>query len=226
MTARAWPDIVFSDQADRAVLSRAVQRGTLRRLATGIYSGAVDADPMEVARRHWREILAHALPGAVIADRSARSGRPGEDGVLTVIHGRRRPLEVAGLRIMPRRDPAMEEGVENLPDGLRTSSTARGLLDNLAGRGPRYLDRSAVERWVSDLVRDTGEERLNAIRDEARVLATATRRAFAFATLEHIIAVALATGDLDDLGDEATPGSPSATRPGSVSPVAPWRRTS
>lgn len=202
MTAATWGDIVFSDQADRAVLSRAVKRGTLRRLATGIYTGAIHGDPTEIARRHWREILAHELPGAVIADRSARTGRPDDDGILTVLHARRRPLDVAGLRILPRRDRAMDAGVVDLPDGTRMGTIARGLLDNLAATGERYLTRAEVERWLGDLLADHGEGRLNTIRDEARALALVTGRRAAFDRLDRIISAALATGVI---GDVATP---------------------
>jgi hypothetical protein len=195
----SWADVVFAGEADRAVLSRAVRRGTLRRLGTGIYTGAVDTYPDEVARRRWREILVHELPGAVIADCSARRGRPGDDGRLAVIHGRRRPLVLPGLEIVPRSDRAPDLGVIDLPDGVRLSTIARGLLDNVAGRGDRYLTAAEVEDWVVDLLNDHGEDRLNQVRDDARDLAVATGREAAFARLDRIVAAALATGAATDV---------------------------
>jgi hypothetical protein len=74
------------------------------------------------------------------------------------------------------------------------SSTARGLLDNVAGRGERYLPAEELEHWVSDILETHGEERLNQVRDEARDLATATGRHGAFRRLNQVIAAALATG--------------------------------
>lgn len=65
-----WPDIVFAGEADSAVLSRAVRRGTLRRVAAGIYTPHAVVSPEDVVRRHLWRIVAHELPGAVIADRS------------------------------------------------------------------------------------------------------------------------------------------------------------
>lgn len=194
MTASAWGDIVFAGDADGAVLSRAVRRGRLHRLGTGIYTGAVGEAPESVVRRCWREILAHALPGAVIADRSARRGRPDDDGRLAVIHSRRRSLELPGLRILPRPDAAPDLGVIELPDGSRASTIARGLLDNLGRRGDRYLTAGEVEDWVGDLLDAHGDAYLNRIRDEARTLAPAIGRSAAAGRLDRLIAAALATG--------------------------------
>ena len=86
--ARVWSEIVFSGDAARAVLSRAVARGTLRRLAQGIYTSAVDDDPAAVVRRNLFRIVGHELPDAVIVDRSARvvgtAARPGWSARWTV----------------------------------------------------------------------------------------------------------------------------------------------
>ncbi len=101
---RRWPDVVFSGEADPAVLSRAVRRMTLRRLAQGVYTGDVVADPADVVRRNLWRIVGHELPGAVIVDRSARSGGP-VDGLLIVDHPRSRPLTLPGLTVSPRRGP-------------------------------------------------------------------------------------------------------------------------
>lgn len=203
MTHSVWADVVFANEADRSVLSRAVKRGTLRRLATGVYTGAVEQAPEDVVRRNWREILVHQLPGAVIADRCARRGEPDRDGRLTVIHSRRRPLALPGLTIEPRSDRGPDLGVIELPDGLRMSSIARGLLDNVHGKGDRYLSGAEVEDWVDDLLRDHGDGRLNQIRDEARTLAGATGGSTAFGRLDRIISAALTTGTASDVESPA-----------------------
>lgn len=75
-----WPEIVFADQADSAVLARAVQRGSLRRVATGVYTGRTALAGEDVVRRQLWRIVAHELPGAVIADRSVLAGGLPADG--------------------------------------------------------------------------------------------------------------------------------------------------
>src|SRR5690606_23317499 len=67
-----WPttpgSVFFGDVASAATLSRAVRDGRIRRLARGLYSADLRADPAElVARNRW-VIVARLLPDAIIAD--------------------------------------------------------------------------------------------------------------------------------------------------------------
>ena len=201
----SWPEVVFSGDAAAPVLSRAVARGTLRRLATGIYTGAVTDDPADVVRRNVWRIVGHALPQAVIVDRSARRAGP-VDGVLTVDHPRRRPLQLPGLAVVPRRGPGPVAGDMGMPDELWISSTPRALLDNLApsrGAPGRYtLSYTEVEEWVDSLIRGRGEDGINRIREEARELAPVLGRERGFARLEAMIRAALTTGDASVLQSE------------------------
>lgn len=189
-----WPDIIFVDPSTRASLSQAARLGTIVRLAPGIYTGLILTDPSRVAREHWREILAHELPGAVLVDRSARRTGPDEQGRVFVVHTRKRPLAVRGLTILPRRGPTDVEGDIDIGDGLHQSSVARGFLDNLAGDGERYLSRAEIERWVTDILDDHGADRLSAIRDEARRLAPSLSRDVPMKRLDEIVSAALSTG--------------------------------
>src|SRR5437879_458996 len=100
-----WPDIVFAGEHDDAVLSRAVARGTLRRLARGIYSGDTVASSEAIVRRNLWRVLARQFPGAVIADRSVRSGGLPVEGRLFVVHSRQRPVALPGVTVHPRPGP-------------------------------------------------------------------------------------------------------------------------
>lgn len=200
MTARrAWPDLIFGDRASRANLSKAAKAGSIVRLAPAIYTGRTLADPARVTREHWREILAHELPGAVLVDRSARRTAPDGQGLLFVAHPRSRPLTMPGLSILPRRGPTDVAGDVDIGGGLRQSSVARGLLDNLSGPGPRLLDRGEIERWVTDLLDEGGPDRLNEVRDQARRLAPVLGRGAAMRRLDGIVAAALSTGSTNTL---------------------------
>lgn len=196
---QAWPAVVFSGDADPATLSRATSRGTLVRLGTGVYSGLTALTPEQVVRRHVWQIVGHKLPRAVVVDRSARAAGQVE-GVLIVDHPRRRPLELPGLVVLPRTGSGPVDG--DLPfmgNELHMSSTARQLLDNLdraRGSSRRTLSDEEVEAWVDQLVRDRGEEGLNRLRDQARLLAPILRRTSAMRRLDAIVAAALSTGDV------------------------------
>jgi hypothetical protein len=198
MAPSRWPDLVFADEAPRASLSRAVAAGRLRRIGRGIYTSSTE--PLEVVtRRRLPQILAHEFPGAVIVDRSARSGLPDVHGNIYVDHRRDRPLALPGVVIAPRPGPGPLPGDVLLPDGVYLSSPGRGLLDNAAGRGQRFLSIDEIEGWIADLLLQHGESRLNRIRDVARDVARQTDRMSAFERLSRIISAALATGPADDV---------------------------
>lgn len=97
-------------------------------------------------------------------------------GRLYIVHTRQRPLALPGLTIIPRPGPTGIDGETELGDGTLLSSPARGLLDNLASRGERYLTTDEIERWIAELLDTAGVERLNAIRDHARRIALALGR--------------------------------------------------
>ncbi len=194
-SSRRWPSIVWSADRQRASVSRAVDRGTLRRLAPGLYTGEVDSEPAEVVRRHLWEIIGHELPGAVISDRSARAAGP-VGGSLFVVHPRTRPLVLPGVVVRPRSGPAAVPGDTPLPFGIHLASATRTMLESLARPGGNRLERIEVEHWLDQLAAPDAERRLNQIRDRAREVAPMLRASTAAAELERLIAAALSTGDL------------------------------
>jgi len=170
----------------------------MTRLGPGIYTPCRDTEATVL--RNWAQIVAHEFPGATLVDRSARAGSPGEDGVLTVAHRRRRPLRLRGLTIVPRPGGVLP-GDTPIMLGLWLSSQGRAMIDNAAGSGARYLAQAELEAWIVDLAARGGTT-LNRVRDEARAVAETTGRSAAFARVDRLIAAALATG----------PAEPSATR--------------
>jgi fido (protein-threonine AMPylation protein) len=196
-----WPEVVFVGDLSRAALSRAATEGRAIRLGPGIYSGRPSAKPEDVVRRNWAQIIDHELPGAIITDRSARLAVPA-NGLLTVVHSRKRPLELPGLTILPRL------GVGHLPgdspmSSVWVASQSRALLENLRGAHQRYLTRGEIEAWIADILTSGGDSRLNYVRDEARKLAEIAGWQAEFGRLNAIIGAALSTQSVDILQTEA-----------------------
>ena len=182
-----WPTgvrtVFFDDVASRDMLSRAVAKGRIRRLAPRLYTADLLSDPAEiVVENRWR-ILGRMLPGAVIADRSAAENGSMREGVLFVVAGgNRRAVRLPGMEVRVRPGGPLAEPFEDLPwpDGLRMSSPARTLVDNLAtsrgrrGRVPRTLSLAELEDWLARKAILWGPERMGRLRDEAISLAEAT----------------------------------------------------
>ncbi|MDQ1565706.1 MAG: hypothetical protein QOF96_586, partial [Actinomycetota bacterium] len=129
----------FGDVASAAMLSRATKDARIRRLARGLYSADLRADPAElVARNRWT-VLARLVPDALIADRSAAEGGRPVGGALTIVSSdRKEDLVLPGLVIAPRPGPGPLADDLGWAEGLHLTSDARTLVDNLAvsrGRG-------------------------------------------------------------------------------------------
>ena len=209
MPPQDFPALVFANEVDRRILSRARAQGRLVRIAPGIYSGEVGYSAEVLARRYLWRIVAHVMPGAVIVDRSARDGGLGRDGTLYVVADRARPLVLPGITVFPRPGAPALPGDMSLPDGIHVAGEARGLLENLtpsrrtAAGTRRTLTRAEVEDWIEALLAGRGVEGVNRLRDQARQLAPALRREKELAALELIIGAALATREASHLTSAA-----------------------
>jgi fido (protein-threonine AMPylation protein) len=170
--------IVFAEDLPGSTLHDGVARGELVRLARGVYSSYVDADPADVVRRSWRDIVGRRFPGAVVSDRSAMWAQP-HDGYLFISSSRAASLVLPGLRVVSRKGPGPVDGDIALGSGVHLASRPRGLLDNTRPtrrRGslpPATLSRAELADWVDHLCSVDGTDRLRSYRDAAERLAGA-----------------------------------------------------
>ena len=200
--SRHTEEVVFADRMNCAWLSRSVSRGTMRRLARGIYTGSL-ADDTAIVRRNLWAIVGHEFPGAIISDRTGRHHVPA-DGRLMVVHQRRRPVELPGVTVVPRSGAGPLTGDVPLPFGIWGASPERGLLENLSGTGDRYLTIDEIEAWIVDIAAQlNGAQRLNDLRDRARRLAPALGLEPAVKRLNELISAALVTGPASVAHSEA-----------------------
>ena len=164
------------------MLARAVQEGRIRKLAPKVYSADLVSLPSEIiVENRWR-VLARVLPGAVIADRSAaEDGRVVSGRLFVVSELPRKSIRLPGLEIRVRPGNPIEAPVPDLlwVEGLRMSSPARTLLDNLAesrsrdGRAGRTLSLPELEDWLARKSLAWGAERLERLRLDTVGLAEA-----------------------------------------------------
>ena len=164
------------------MLARAVREGRIRRLAPKVYTADLVSPPSEIiVENRWR-VLARVLPGAVIADRSAAAdGRVVSGRLFVVSDLPRKSIRLPGLEIRVRSGQPIETPVPDLPwaDGLRMSSPARTLLDNLpesrrrGGRASRTLSLPELEDWLARKSLAWGAERLERLRLDTVALAEA-----------------------------------------------------
>ncbi|MGH3432761.1 MAG: Fic family protein, partial [Thermocrispum sp.] len=208
--------LVFSGDQPASTLSNRVSRGELVRLAAGVYTTETRRAPADVVAEHMFEIVGRLLPGAVITDRSARTGAAVDHVLYLARDGRARDLDLPGLTVRARRGAGPQPGDVAYPGGLYLASRARGLAENSrpsrSRAGPRRtLDEAELGDWVDYICQNDGPDRLLAYRQQAQELAPTLGVAPArLARLQSLIGIALGTRP----DDPTSSGSLTARRAG------------
>lgn len=197
------PEAFVSDRHIARTVSREVKTGKLRKLASRLYTLNM-ADPPEaiVARNLWN-IVAGYFPGALVADRTALENAPASDGSVCLITARGQDITLPGLTLRPRRGSGPLPTDRPFLGELYLSSTARAYLENMRpsrarrGRVGRTLRQSEIEERLDTLIRRSGEEAANRLRDEIRSLAPALDLEKEALTLDATIGALLGTREMD-----------------------------
>lgn len=193
------PEAFVSHTAISRAVSRAVGAGTLRRLASRLYTKNLDDAPEEIVRRNLWPIVAGYFPGALVADRTAIEAAPAPDGSVCLVSERGRMIELPGIVLRPRRGPGPTASDMPFVDGLYMSSRVRACLENLRpsrarnGRVPRTLPQAEIEEVLDRLIRRTGEAAVNRLRDDAWAVAAALDLETEAARLDTLIGTLLGT---------------------------------
>ena len=178
--------------------SEAVAAGRARKIGPRLYTGNMTDEPKAIVRRNLWPAVSLLAPGTVIGYRTALEMAPAADGTVFLTGTTRKgQVEVPGitLRLIP--GPGPLEGDQPLFN-LHIASRPRALLEVLKpprarATVARGLPRSRVEEELERELRIVGEDRLNRIRDQARVIAPVLEAEREFAVLDGIIGALLGT---------------------------------
>lgn len=194
-----FPETFVSTAETTKLASKAVRTGTLRKLASRLYTRDLRGSPEEIVRRNLWPIVAGYFPGALIADRTALEGVPAKDGsVFLVSQNGQSDVALPGFTLRPRQGAPAQPSDRPFMGVVRIASPARALLDNFAasrsrGMLARTLTRAEIETHLETLLRRSGEDELNRLRDEARQLAPMIGREEEFLALSRMVGALLGT---------------------------------
>lgn len=130
--------LAFADRSNAAHLSRLTKAGKAMRLAPGVYAVGATLPPDRVAYHFRFALINYVWPGAVLCDRTALAGGEPVDGWLFVCHPdppRAADLVLPSLSVAARVGPGPLPGDMPMPYELYLSGPARGLVENIRGRG-------------------------------------------------------------------------------------------
>lgn len=193
-------EIIFSssDSAISQQISKLEKQGTIRKLASRVYTSNLEDTLENITRRNLFYILGHLYPGALLSHRSAFEFAPTSTGqiFLTYTYTRKAQLPGITVRLLSGHKPI--EGDTVFSGGLYVSQRARGLLENMQssrkpGADSKTLTYPEIEEKLEQIIRVNGEEELNAVRDKAREIAKKIDLEKEFAKLNKIISALLTT---------------------------------
>lgn len=208
------PPVFASHSSISRDVSRAQARGLLRRLGPRLYTPDLTTEPERLVQRNAIAVASARFPGAVLSHRSALEMKPA-DGYLFLTGSREHTDRLPGLtiRLMKGAGPRPED-MELM--GLWRASDARALLENLrrtrqTSHVSRIAPRANLERWLEKALRAKGEEGLNALREQARTIASDLGWEEAFETLDAMLGALLGTREArleSEVGRARSAGEP------------------
>ena len=172
------PEAFVSGTAISREVSRALKAGRLRKLASRLYTRNLTDPPAAVVRRNLWTLVAGYFPDALVADRTALENAPAEDGSVCLITRRGRNVRLPGITLRPRRGVGPISSDRPFLERLHLSSTARAYLENMRpsrawpGLVGRTLTRRELEERLDTLIRRSGEDAANRLRDDVRAVAS------------------------------------------------------
>jgi hypothetical protein len=199
------PEVFLSKAATSRAVGRATKAGKLRKIGPRLYTRNIDEPLESLVRRSWQRIAFLYFPGAVVADRSAFEASPSADGSLFLDAGpnytRRRPLELPGLTLRPRRGVGPVAGDMPFMDGLHFAGPGRKFLENLRpsraapGKFARTLSQVELEDELTHLTALRGRGALDELRRQAKDAAGPLAAESELARLQDLIGSILGTRD-------------------------------
>ena len=196
------PEIFVSNKEMSSAVSKAVQVGRLRKIASRLYSGNMTEAPESIVKRNWHALLKDYFPDALISDRTALENRPANDGSVFIISSGTRDLALPGITFRPRGGHPPLASDRPFLNSLRISSQPRAWLENMrpsrkrGGAVSRTLSKEELEERLESLLRRGGGKALNQLRDEARAVSQELKMAEEFHDLDNLIGTFLGTRDV------------------------------
>ncbi len=186
------PEIVLSTRETSYRISRDVVAGRLKKIAPRLYTTKVKEAPDKVIQRNLWEVIGLLFPDAVVSLRTALEFQPARDGSIFINGRYPRTVKLPGVtvHVVPGSGPV--DGDVRYGSALWLPSQARAYLENLKPSRQRNgvirtLSRAELEDRLERLLRVSGEEKLNELRDAAKRVAPSLGLTDELAKLEEIV---------------------------------------
>ena len=193
-------EIIYSssDKKVRKQIALLENTGKIKKIAPRIFtSNFVDTDEV-IIKRNIFSILGNLYPGSLLSHRSAIEFKPTTTGQIFVTYTYTKKIELPGITIRFMEGIGAIEGDNSFSGELFVSQQERAFLENLqssrkTGPESKTISISELENKLEKIAQVKGEEGLNQIRDNAKVIAEKLGMQKEFDKLNKLISALLST---------------------------------
>ncbi len=193
-------EVIFSSQEPKISIqiSKLLKSGVIRKIAPRVYSSNLDEAIESIIRRNLFQILGSLYPGAILSHRSAFEFQPTKTGQLFITTSYTKKVSLPGITLQFLEGNSPIEGDNKFLGALYVSQKARAFLENLQtskkiGSASKCLSLPEIEERLEQIIRVNGEEEINKLRDQARVIAEQLKMPKEFEKLNRLISALLTT---------------------------------
>ena len=194
------PELLFSssDVSISKQLAKLEKSGAIKKIAPRIYTSNLDEEPATIISRNILRILGTQYPGALLSHRSALEFKPTASGHIFVTYTYTKKIELPGVTIRFMEGPNPIEQDNIISGTLHASQKERAYLENLQvsrqpGPDSKTITIPELEEKLEQVIKISGEDGLNQIRDRARDIAEQLGMQSEFEKLNKIIGALLST---------------------------------
>ncbi len=190
--------IAASDKTLSAEKTAMLKAGTVRKIASKVYTTNMEDEPSAIVRRNLFLILGQLYPHAVISHRSAFELKPTDTGDIYLTYKYTKNVDIAGIKVHLTKGPAGMERDMSFMENLYISGAERRTLENLQkGRTrdgvSKCLPRTYIEGHLERMLLVNGAAGLNDFRDRAKAVAGELGMTEEFKILNALIGALLST---------------------------------
>lgn len=179
-------------------IRKLLKAGLIRKIAPRIYSSNLQEPIEDIIKRNIFQILGQLYPGTLMSHRSALEFQPTKTGQVFITSSYTKKISLPGITLQFLKGPLPIEGDHKFFGELYVSQRARAFLENLepsrnSGSASKCLSLVEIEGYLEQIVRIHGEDEINRLRDQARIISEHLNMPKEFEKLNRIISALLNT---------------------------------
>ena len=193
-------EVVFGskDSKTSTQISKLLKLGLIRKIAPRVYSTNLTDPIEEIVRRNLFQILGKLYPGSLLSHRSAFEFQLTKTGQLFLTTTYTKKVKLPGVTLHFLEGYAPIEGDNKFSGELYVSQKARAFLENLqitkkTGSESKCISLKEIETRLEQIIRVNGEEEINKLRDQAKIISEQLNLSKEFIKLNQLIGALLTT---------------------------------